>query len=173
MKNSLKIFFLVFIFAAFSCENEENFVAEKMTIEQIKSYTGFEWFEKNYNDFDKYQQSTIDEIAKYFAENRVAENIKLVIFTSPTCECGNSYLKFPYFMKILDSAGIGEDFYEIFVMRNAESSHPYSNSFKINEIPAFAVFKNDKPVYSINDTIIKNNKPTSELDEILLEGLKK
>jgi hypothetical protein len=155
-----------------SCGDEnDNVVAVRTTVNEIKKNPDYFWFDESYDSYSFYSK-TVEKIKANF-NNSVH---KIVIFAGYDCLCGTEYLKFPYFVKILDSANISEENYEIFIMGNTEYANPYSHLFKANSLPAFVVFNKEQPIYSINDTLLKyktqNNAPFNTLEEALLESLK-
>jgi thioredoxin-related protein len=167
-----KIIFALCILILFSaCEkNDPENVARKATLEEIKQNPDFAfWFIPAYNDFN-ISQSLVQEIKNNFD----TEKHSFLIYAEPSCLCGTDYLKFPAFIKVLDSAGISNDFYQIFVVQNEETRHPHSDMFRLQNIPTFIILKEGKFIYSVSDTLLKYNFRTepNKLEEILLEGLK-
>ena len=163
--NMKKILFTILMFLCISCVNEnENVATIKVTLEEIKQNPNFSWFDKDYDSYPV-NSNAIQDIK----DNFDSINHKIIIFTAWDCLCGKEYLKFPYFIKILDSANISEKNYEIFIMGTIESQHPYSALFKVAKIPSFNILYDGHFVYSVNDTAIKYSKT---LEPALLEGLK-
>jgi len=170
-KNTLRsIFFIIAIIFFASCsESEKN--AQKITLEDIYSnkVRGYDWFDFEYQDYNLNKDNLQD-----IRSNFNVEAHKILIYTSPSCSCGREFRKFPAFIKILDSAGISKESYEIYSIGDRDFSHPYKDLFKINIIPSFIVLHDNAPVYSINDTILKYTSSTSnDLETRLLEALKK
>ena len=168
-----KIIFTVCVLVLFSaCENNkiENF-ARKTTVEDIKQNPDFAfWFLSGYKNYNVSQI-----LSQEIQDNFDAEKHSFLIYTAPDCLCGSDYLKFPAFIKVLDSAGISEDFYQIFIVQNVATQHPYSEIFKLNSIPAFAILKDGKFIYSVSDTLLQYNFTVepNKLQEVFLEGLQK
>ena len=168
MKKILVAFYILIIFSA--CKNNEvENVAQKMTLEEIKQNPDFFWFMDGYNSFEISQQ-LVQEIKNEF----IPEKHSFLIYVAGYCLCGSDYLKFPAFIKALDSSDISSEFYQIFVIKNSDARHPYSNMFKLDETPALIILKEGKFIYSVSDTLLQYDflANPNKLEEILLEGLR-
>jgi hypothetical protein len=151
------------------CENEEAIqTAKKVTLEQIINESAFHWYNPEYNNY-QCNQAIIDSIKNDFNK----DELKIIIFTSPTCDCGSDekHLRFPQLMKVLNDANITADNYEIYITRdeNINFKHPYSNTIKIYSMPAFYILKNGKNVFSITGYL--SNMENENIEIALLEGI--
>jgi len=171
MKIATFLFTVSILIVSYSCSTEEYSTARKIYVNEITSTTGFEWYEEIYDAFKSYNKKIVDSISNIFNEIKDNEKFEIIIFANPSCDCGYSYKRFPEFIKILDSAKISEDYYQIYVAGNINYRHPFSNKFKINEIPEFVILKNDNFVYAISDTLKKNNNPPYNQPRTLEDAL--
>lgn len=150
----MKIFklFVIAFFAIFllnSCDDNPIAAdAELSSIDEIATKPGFTWF--------------YEEMNKYIPDEGVVELIKgsynqdehdFYLFVKPSCTCPGNHNLFPKFIKTLESAGITESEYTIYTMTSEDNKHPFEDIMAINELPAFMIFKNGSPVYSLGDTL--------------------
>jgi len=168
MKKILLAFLILIVFSA--CEkNEAENIAKKTTVEEIKQNPAFFDFMDGYNSFN-ISPPLVQEIKNEF----IPDKHSFLIYAEPNCFCGSDYLKFPAFIKVLDSADISSDYYQIFIVKNADAKHPYSNIFQLNNTPALIILKEGNFIYSVSDTLKKYYNFIDEpnkLEEVLLEGL--
>lgn len=154
-----------------ACVNDEvESVAQKVTVEEIKQNPDFFWFASGYNNF-KISQPLVQEIKNEF----IPEKHSFLIYVERDCLCGSDYLKFPALIKVLDSADISSDYYQIFVVQNTDAKHPYSNMFRLDRTPTIVILKEGNFIYSVSDTLKKYYNfavEQNKLEEVLLDGLK-
>lgn len=172
---SIKLFLLGTIsFFLWNCsENEAITDAIPYKIDEINKMPGYGWF---YEEYSKYQVDTnlLNEIRKFYNPSVH----KILLFTMPSCSCPNlKYKRFPQFYKILQNVGISNDQIEFYSMSSIRSRHPYDSLLLITSLPSFYILKQNKPIYSITDTLDFNiyygKTYPIKLEELLLEGLKK
>lgn len=171
MKTLLQILFLGFVSFIISCEsNPVASEAELMNLTELSKTPGFQWFDL---EIDKYNPDTssINLIKQEF--NPAEYNI--VMYVKPSCSCPGTQQQFPALIKTLRQAGISELSYKVYSMNSEAALHPYDSIFKVNELPTFILFKDNKPVYSIGDTfyIGQRTGKTYKLEELLAKGLQK
>lgn len=169
----LTTFLFVVLFSPmffYSC-GEENPSAIRIGINEIRITDGFEWYAEVYDTFDSYDKEVVDSIAILFDEIKDSRKFEIVIFANPSCDCGYTYKRFPEFIKILDSAKITEEYYQIYIAGNTSFHHPFSHKFKINGIPEFVVLKDDNFIYAISDTLKKNSNPPYNKPRTLEDAL--
>lgn len=171
MKTLLQILFLGFVSFIISCEsNPVASEAELMDLVELSKTPGFQWFDL---EIDKYQPDSnlINQIKQEFK----ASTFNLVMYVKPSCSCPGTQQQFPALIKTLRESGISEANYKVYSMNSEAALHPYDSIFKVNELPTFILFKDNKPVYSIGDTfyIGQRTGKTYKLEELLLKGLQK
>jgi len=172
----LILILIVVIFSAglfYSCnEAPANTDAVRMKLEDIEIDPGFTWFSLTYNDYIVEADVMTQIRNKYDPQAH-----KIIVFAKPSCSCEGDHKYFPRFMKILDSAGIDENHYEIYSTREITNKHPYMSVYKLNHLPEFVVMKNGLPVYSILDSLnyyaAQGINYPKYLEEFLFEAMKK
>ena len=170
MKKILLTFLILIVIVISACADETENIAQTVTLEEVKQNPDFFWFMAGYNNFNVSQPLLLD-IKQAF----IPEKHSFLIYTESNCLCGSDYLKFPALIKVLDSADISSDYYQIFIVQNTDAQHPYSNIFRLSRTPTFIILREGKFVYSVNDTLLlKYNflQEPNRLEEVLLEGLK-
>ena len=167
MKKILFAFCVLIIVSA--CTEEAENIAQVATLEEVKQHPAFFWFMDAYSKFDV-SQPLVQDIKRAF----VPAKHSFLIYAEANCLCGSDYLKFPAFIKVLDSADISSDYYQIFIVQDANAQHPYSNIFKLNKTPTFIILKEGAFIYSVSDTLLRYNflSEPNKLEALLLEGLK-
>lgn len=147
-------------------------VSKKMSMADIMTNPGFSWFD---SERQLYNEDTLT--VKKIKTDLNVSNYKFVLFVKPSCSCPGTHKTFPGFYKILADAGVNDNQMEIYSMPSIEANQPYDSMFVISELPAFYVFKNNVPVYSIMDTVYFNQnngiKYPDNMEEALYEALKK
>lgn len=161
----------LFLFGASCNEDPVAADAKQMTLSEIQNVPGFEWYANEKNEY-MINQKWLDDIIEEFDPQLHS----FLIYAVPSCNCEGKPLLFPPFMKILEEAGITENYFEIYSMNSVDSKHPYSEKVRVNHLPAFYVMKDSVAVYSIIDTLIyqenvEGKNPT--LEYLLSVALKK
>jgi hypothetical protein len=151
------------------CSNpEQTQKAIKYSIDDIQNNPDFYWYQMEYNLYN-FNPHIIDSIANRFDKNE----LKIIVFTSPSCFCGSIYAKFPQIIKVLDSANIPANNYEIYVTKDTgyklKFDHPYANLFEVKTLPSIYLLKFDSLYY---DLLLQVNTKKISIEEALLEGLK-
>jgi hypothetical protein len=167
-----KIIFFVIITISISitsfvgCGNEDTIKeAIRFSIDEVKKSPNFNWY---YFEYDTYifNPIIVNNIVEIFDKNE----LKIIIFITPSCFCGSSIAKFPQLIKVLDSANISENNYEIYATEDTSDKlnfkHPYSNLFNVNILPSIYLLKGKSLNYDLQVTT-KN----ISIEEALLEGI--
>lgn len=155
-----KIFYSILVIVAVlsACVEEDEKNAQLIPLADLKTYPDFFWFEREYNDYTIYNLSDVDSIRHYFAPSRH----RLIIFTSPDCACGTAYTYFPKCIKYLDSAGISEKYYEIYIVGDSTFKHPYmAQGVVLRELPNIFLFENDTLKTEIRQMMQQNKDSLS------------
>ena len=170
MANIIKktIIFILAIITFIGCEkNNMTETAVRYSIEDIQKSPDFNWYQWEY-DIYNFNSSVINNIAGRFDKNE----LKVIIFTSPSCFCGSLYTKFPQIIKVLDNANITENNYEIYVTidtgEQLQFEHPYSNLFAVNTLPSIYLLKFGSLEY---DLLSQATTKKISIEEALLDGL--
>ena len=171
MKKILFVLFLLIITSGCVDVKEVENVAKEATLEEIIQNPDFFWFMTYYNNF-KVSQATVEEIKAAF----VPAKHSFLIYVEPDCFCESDYdyMKFPAFIKILDSAEISSDYYQIFIVKNTYAKHPYSHIFTLSNLPTFIILKDGEFIFSVSDALLEYSflHNPNKLAEFLLAGLK-
>lgn len=113
---------------------------------------GYQWFNDAYTD---YKPDTIN--SKNIKDKFNPLTHRFILFGKPGCSCGDLDAEsFAQIVKTLDICGVPEDNIELFNIMDVKSKHPYSNILTIKKIPAYFVLKDNIPVYSIYDSLLKD-----------------
>lgn len=158
----MKKYILIFIvsFIIWGCEDTSTqYTAKLLDLESIIKTPGYSWFDVEYKAYTP-NTNLINEIKSSFDP----QIHMFYIFLKPACSCPGTHKLFPAFMKSADLVGIPKSNMEIYSMRSNRDNYPYSDLFKLNELPAFIVLKNGVPVYSITDSILTKTTIDYELD---------
>ncbi|MDR0926367.1 MAG: hypothetical protein LBO69_01200 [Ignavibacteria bacterium] len=140
---------IVGIFLFTSCSDDDTIgEARKMTLTEITNTPDYFWFSYEY---EQYKLDTA------WLKNIIAvqkpDEYKFVVYTEPSCLCGTDYTYFPKFIKLLDSAGIMEDNYEIYLMSDTNNLQPYSQLYKVEALPSIILLHNGQFIYSVTDSM--------------------
>ncbi len=160
--NSMKKYILIIIASAifWGCEDTSTqHTAKLMDIGNLIKSPGYSWFDIEYKAYTP-NPVMINEIKSSFDP----QIHKFYVFLKPACSCPGTHKLFPAFIKSADLVGIPGASMEIYSMRSNRDNYPYSNVFKLNELPAFIVLKNGVPIYSITDSILTKTTIDYELD---------
>ena len=167
---------ILLIFGIFSActdngQDAESKPAQVMTVTQIKATVGYAWFEPEFNLYHPVS-NILGQINAEFQKNPC----QFYIFVNPSCACTGTQKNFPHVVKILDSANIKETSYTIYSMLSYKSPHPYNTIFTLTQLPSFYIIRNQKPVYSVLDSLNYYRALNSNIDytieEFVLKGLK-
>ncbi|MFP4368234.1 MAG: hypothetical protein ACOC2K_02685 [Bacteroidota bacterium] len=167
--NYFTAFFLIFF--ALSCsESPISSNAEKMTLQEIKKISGFQWFNSEWSSYET-NSEFVDSMRTVYDPLKHT----FLLFVKPSCTCPGIHNYFPKFAKALDAAGVNESNYEIFMMNSINNNHPNEDIVDLNFLPAFYVLKYGNPVYSVMDTfdLRATDEMTPILEELIFEGLQK
>ena len=174
MKNIFAVLFTaVLLLSLQSCRESTVEVikdAIKLSEAELMDIPAYDW----YTSTKKYYETDpviISEIESKFD----ADSFRFLVFLSPCSICSAKQFEAPRFVRALNDAGIGEEFYEIYtVPAFPESEHPYMDVLEINRLPGLYVLKNDVPVYSILDTLTEvPSKSNFTIERLLSEALDK
>jgi len=152
MKNLLLLLIISFTFI--SCTDNTPPDVTLVTKEEMLSSKkiGFQWFNDTYMEYKPDTNNTINIKAKF---NPLTH--RFILFGKPGCSCGDLNAEsFAQILKTLDICGVPEENIELFNIMDVKSKHPYSDILTIKKIPAYFVFKDNIPVYSIYDTLLKD-----------------
>lgn len=159
---------------SYSCTDDSTIPsAMKFNFEDMQTLPGYGWFNE---EFDKYEVKV--EKIEQITNNFNPATHKIVFFTKPTCACPNlPYKRFPQVYKILYAAGVPQSNMEFYSLSSLKASHPYDSVITVATLPAFYVFKANRPVYSICDTFDFNTyygiQYPIDFEDIIFEGFKK
>ena len=137
------------MFSIIACtENPTEPDAVQMNIQEMRVSPGFLWFDTEYNAYNinTAKAGKLDSLFK-------AGNFSFGLFVKSSCDCPGTHKQFPQAYKILKSAGVPDSLIQIYSVSSTETKHPYQNVFKLNTVPAFVVFRNGVPSYSIVDSL--------------------
>lgn len=171
MKKLLLI--LVLVVAFYGC-SEDNSIpnAVPYTYSTMQDMPGYSWFDEEYTLYNV-DQSKVSSILNNF--NPATHRI--VFFTRPSCSCPGSHRAFPAIYKILETAQIPLEKMEFYSFSSISNKHKYDSLIVVNTLPAFYVFKNGVPVYSLMDTLYVNTYNNVQYpllyEDLIIEGLKK
>jgi hypothetical protein len=169
----IRIFAIVLIGFLWSC-NEKVIEPDAipMTVDQMLETPGYTWVNEV---LVTYQPDTaiFNQIVDLIDTNRH----KFVIFARASCSCPGEKKTFAQAIKILQDLNFPESKYEIYAMSARTNNNPYSNIVKLNQLPEVVIFKNEVPIYYMDDTLdqtIKFEKiyPITA-EQLILEALKK
>ena len=140
--------------------------AVKVSKEKLANTIGFEWFNTLKNDYPP-DQDVVADIKASFDQNIH----KIIFFVSPCVSCAGLQDNISALTKTLEEAEISEDFYEYYIIRSTEDTHPYKQLFEIQRLPAAYILTNNSASFSILDSASKDyNK--KDVEFYLLDGLK-
>ncbi|MCU0330083.1 MAG: hypothetical protein MUC47_03775 [Candidatus Kapabacteria bacterium] len=125
-----------FLFTGCSTEEPE-YVAERLTVEELNTSAGFIWFPA---ETSLYQPNPVkvSEVRDNFTSST-----KAVIFVRPTCSCRGTQKLFPQVVKTLMEANVPMDRVEIYSVRSTRDQHPYQDRITLNELPAVFIGRSD------------------------------
>lgn len=151
-----------------SCNSKDEIqIAKPFTIDEVYNNPNFYWYETEYDAYN-YNIEILDSIKTLFNENI----FKLIIYTSPSCECGSLYALFPQTIKVLENASLSN--YEIYLIFNVDKKklkveHPYSHLFQIKTSPSIYLLKSEKYYY---DLLLHIDTEKISIERALLDGIK-
>jgi hypothetical protein len=168
--------YILTIFAFVQCTDSvnNNMDAEKVDVGEISFRPGFDWFSGYYISYAP-DSLTINAIKAAYDPNVY----KFYCFIIPACKCDDNQQNLPNALKTINSAAIGSDKIEVYIMNTLTTKHPYSDTLSIKTLPAIFVVKNGEPVYSVIDSMLSRNykvgKPgsISSIEALILEALQK
>jgi hypothetical protein len=172
--NKLIVHFFTILFIAVSfvsCGGEDEINEAKLiSIDQVRNSPEYFWFDTDYNSYN-IDNSIINDIKQVFDSS----HHKIIILPTPSCLCGSKYTYFPKLIKIFDSAGIRPSNYELYAVSEVTFDYPFSNIYKVDELPTAIILKDGNFVYSIYDSLKKSelSNPNITMEEIVLNGLSK
>ena len=157
-----------------SCsESSVDAEATMITLSELKTSPGFEWFMPEYNAYTP-DETIAGQIEQSYNQ---AEN-KFFVFANPSCACQGTQKLFPSIVKSLTEAGIDEPNFELYSIPTSSTDHPYERWFKLNTIPAAFTMKingTDTSFYSIVDTMNAaldiNPDTTDKIEHFILYSL--
>lgn len=168
----LAISFIVVLFIACT-ETTNEPKTTLMTLEELKSTPGFEWFSPEFNDYTP-EKDIIDQIENLYSPT----NHKFYIFANPSCACTGTQKTFPSILKTLVESGISETNFEIYSIPTALSAQPYEHRFKLSSLPAAFTMRikgSDTTYYSIIDTLdsVRSANPSTneKIEHFILHSL--
>jgi hypothetical protein len=163
------IFFIALSFISCGGEEEAN-EAKLITMVQVRNSPEYFWFANDYESYN-IDNSFINDIKQVFDSS----HHKIIILPTPSCLCGSRYTYFPKLIKIFDSAGISDFNYELYAVSEVTFDYPYSNIYKVEELPTAIILKDGNFVYSICDSLKKAEllNPNITMEEIILNGFSK
>lgn len=149
MRKILYTAFIAGLFLAYSCDdNPTQSEAKPATLLEISERPGFNWFYTEIEDYTP-DQNIVAQIEANYDE----ESEEIYMYVNPSCTCPGNHTYFPKLVKVLQEAGISESKFKLYTMTSEKNKYPMSEVYTINDLPAFAVYRDGVPVYSINDTI--------------------
>lgn len=163
-----RIYFILIalILLLLSCnEYSTNVEADLTDYESMIRQPGFQWIPVRQNDYEPLPDK-IDSIKKYYKSSEYS----FLIFAKPSCTCEGPHNQLAYLFKIFELSEIDYNDSEIYAMNSIRNIHPYEDTLKINDLPAFFVLKNGEPFYSIRDTLTKRVEESQNKDKTL-EGI--
>jgi hypothetical protein len=131
-----------------SCDEDENYVAQELAFEEIGNTPGFGWFDAAFDDYSP-NPDTVAKIKTVYN----SEEHKLLVFGKPGCSCTDALKDFPKSVKAIYDSDIDFNNCEIWSMNDLTAEHPYEDKITIISLPAFYVFKNGEPIYSVIDSL--------------------
>jgi hypothetical protein len=173
MKNIFAVMFAaVLLLSLQSCPKGavETIEDPRISEAELMDIPAFDWYTstKRYYETDPVFISEIE--AKFDADS-----FRFLVFLSPCSICSAKQFEAPRFVRALNDAGIGEEFYEFYSLSAfPEGEYPYMDILEIKRLPGLFVLKNDVPVYSILDTLTEvPSKSTFTIERLLSEALDK
>lgn len=117
--------------------DEPEYVAERLTVEELNTSAGFIWFPAETSLYQP-NPAKVAEVRTNFTATT-----KAVIFVRPTCSCRGTQKLFPQVVKTLMEANVPMDRVEIYSVRSTKDKHPYQNRITLNELPAVFIDRSD------------------------------
>lgn len=169
----IKSIFIVLIVLLAACsEKVIEPDAISMTVDEMLNTPGYTWVNEV---LVTYQPDTtiFNQIKELIDTNRH----KFVIFARASCSCPSEKKTFAEAIKIFQDLNLPQSKYEIYAMSARTNPNPYSNIVKLNQLPEIVLFKDEVPIYYMNDTLdqtIKFEKTYPiTTEQLILEALKK
>lgn len=146
--------------------NNEN--AFSVTEESILKIPGYDWYPVVKRQY--YPDSgVVSDIIKEFDSTKH----RFIIFSKPACACEDEQKLFPRAMKVLDTAGISSEYYELYSVKSNKTNHPYDSIISLNFVPSMILLVNGKPAYSIIDSVYDKSITTYSIESEILKALRK
>ncbi|MCS7176833.1 MAG: hypothetical protein NZ960_04305 [Candidatus Kapabacteria bacterium] len=139
-------------------------VAERLTLQALRSTPGFAWFEA---EFQAYQPDSA--LVQQIRAAYVPGQHRFYAYVEPTCSCVGTQKLFPRFLRILHAAGVPEGECEIYAMHTAADRHPHQHWLHIQTLPSFFITRGQEILGSIAGGL----PPGKTLEQVILEALRR
>lgn len=135
--------------------------AEKMSMSQLNSTLGYEWFKAEVATYtpDAAKVQSIDEAYD-------PETTSFYLYVNPSCSCKGTQKLFPHTVRILQDAGVTESHMEIYSMRSTSDEHPYMDLLQVHRLPTIFIVKNGVVVGSYSE-----QANSQEVEDLILSAL--
>lgn len=168
-KKILSVIILICTFFISCTEDAVDDKAIQVTVSEVKSMTGYDWFSSAYEIY-KPNKLYVDSIKDTYK----SANQKIIIFCKPSCYCESGVEVFADAIKAINSAGINEPNILLYSMLKTTSENPYSSEIVLNYLPSVYIQKDGKMIYSAVDSLRKYVADTTKkIEYYILEGLRK